>query len=172
MIKKKNGFTLVELLVTISILAVLSSIAIVAYSGITMKARDNQRIKDLQAIKQALELYRSDIHNYPTTDNFVLKIASQLTSCTGVSPCNVLSTYLLPVPKDPKDSDNTRNYYYLALPNSPVCNNTSANTACSNFILCAKREGTDASNDLEDCKSLLSGSCGANTSCDIGISSQ
>ena len=51
----KSGFTLVELLVVISIIAVLSVIGITLFSGAQSKARDSIRRNDLDAIKKALE---------------------------------------------------------------------------------------------------------------------
>lgn len=168
---KINGFTLIELLVVISIIAILSSIAVVSYSGMTAKARDNQRIKDLQAIKQALELYRSDVHNYPVDDEdgFVLNRDTQLTGCTGITgACKIPSVYLQPIPKD---SDATKYYRYSTLTISDEhCDNKKANSACLNFILCAKKEGADTTYDLSACGDFV---CGSNSErCDIGISSQ
>lgn len=163
---KKNGFTLIELLVAISIVAILSAVAVVAYSGITAKTRDGQRIRDLQAIKQALELYKADIHNYPSS----LNTASPLTDCTGKDSCTSTITYLQQIPVD---SNPSKNYVYKATTTSSSdCNNLSASSACLSFILCAKKEGTDTSNDLDGCNALPPSSCGVGINCDIGISSQ
>lgn len=151
----KNGFTLVELLVVISIMAILSSVAVASYSGITAKARDSQRIKDLQAIKQGLELYRSDIHNYPTGANFPL--FTKPASLVGIG-----ITYL----QVPQDKNSTNNYVYQTVPSD--CDNSTAAKTCLNFILCAKKEGTDTSYDLSVCSEYF---CGLQAKCDIGISS-
>lgn len=172
------GFTLIELLVVISVIAVLSAVGIVVFKGVTANARDSARIRDLQAIKQALEFYRSDNRYYPkssgATDEsrlpLLLSNTTSLTDCTGTpgfDTCTFSSTYLQLIPKD---SDTLRNYYYLALPNSPVCDNNSSATACTGFILCAKKEGTNTANDLSACSSL--NSCGSAGNCDIGIASQ
>ncbi len=50
-----QGFTLVELMVVISIIAILSVIGITLYSGIQKNARDTGRKGDIQAISKALE---------------------------------------------------------------------------------------------------------------------
>lgn len=142
--KRKNGFTLVELLVVISILGILSTVALVVYSGVTARARDNQRIKNLQAIKQALELYRSDVHNYPTS----------LTFGVGSNLTNGSSTYLSPIPQDVGSPNRIYNYF--------------APTDGLSFILCAKKESSSAFDPPDGCSSL---SCGA-VNCDMGISSQ
>lgn len=161
---RKNGFTLIELLVTISILATLSTIAIITYSGITGKSRDSVRIKNLQAIKQALELYRGDIRSYPPTSGINLSTSTALTNCTGVSSCTVTNTYLK---QSPVDSDASRSYFYSALPIN--CDNNSLATACTGFILCARKENSDTTYNLSACNSSTCGSAG---NCDIGVSSQ
>lgn len=51
-----EGFTIVELLVVISILAILTTIGIVQYHGINSKARDSARRADLYEIATALEV--------------------------------------------------------------------------------------------------------------------
>ena len=53
MFKKKDGFTLVELIVAIAILAILAGVAIPAYSGYLEKANESKDITTLSAIKTA-----------------------------------------------------------------------------------------------------------------------
>lgn len=65
----KKGFTLVEILVSISIVSILAVIGISVFNAAQKNNRDQARMRDLQAIKQALELYRSDNHIYPDTQN-------------------------------------------------------------------------------------------------------
>ncbi len=52
---KKSGFTLVELLVVISIIAILSVVGITLFSGVQRNARDARRRADIDAIAVALE---------------------------------------------------------------------------------------------------------------------
>jgi prepilin-type N-terminal cleavage/methylation domain-containing protein len=68
MIKKstKKGFSLVELLVVITIIAILSVVAYSAVGGNTIKARDSKRHQDLGIIQQALELYYAEKGVYPS----------------------------------------------------------------------------------------------------------
>lgn len=62
-----SGFTLFELLVSISIIAIMTALASVAYSGAQKKARDARRIQDLKAIQVAAEQYYSQSgYVYPT----------------------------------------------------------------------------------------------------------
>lgn len=64
--KNKNGFTLFELLVSISIIAILTALASVAFSGAQKKARDARRMEDIKAIQVAAEQYYSqNTYLYP-----------------------------------------------------------------------------------------------------------
>ena len=55
MFKKKDGFTLVELIVVIAILAILAGVAIPAYSGYLEKAKDASVITELDALVTACQ---------------------------------------------------------------------------------------------------------------------
>lgn len=57
---KQKGFTIVELLIVIVVIAILAAITIVAYNGIQQRARDTQRKNDLAQIAKALQLYKVD----------------------------------------------------------------------------------------------------------------
>ena len=54
-VKKKAGFTIVELLIVIVIIAILATITIVAYNGIQQQARDAQRTRDIGEIVKAIQ---------------------------------------------------------------------------------------------------------------------
>jgi len=65
---KNKGFTLLELLVVIGIIAVLVSLATVAYSGAQRKSRDSRRQSDMRSVQGALEVYYSEnTYVYPIT---------------------------------------------------------------------------------------------------------
>jgi general secretion pathway protein G len=67
--KKRAGFTLLELLIVIAIIGVLASLVAVSYSSAQRRARDSQRQSDLKAIQNALEQYYADNDgNYPDDD--------------------------------------------------------------------------------------------------------
>lgn len=52
--KSKVGFTIVELLIVIVVIAILAAISIVAYNGIQSRARDTIRSQDMTSIRKAL----------------------------------------------------------------------------------------------------------------------
>ena len=103
---KKNGFTLFELLVSISIIGILTAIASVAYSGAQKKARDARRIEDVKLIQTAAEqFYSQNNYVYPT---------GSTTPWVG-SGQNILDAF----PKDPKTGANY-SYTYTAANNTYV----------------------------------------------------
>lgn len=68
-IKRQPGFTIVELLIVIVVIAILAAISIVAYRGIQERARASQASSALVQSKKKLELYKVDATTYPTTGN-------------------------------------------------------------------------------------------------------
>lgn len=57
--KKLQGFTIVELIVTIVVIGILATITVVAYNGVQAGARDADRMSDLDKIADAIQLYRA-----------------------------------------------------------------------------------------------------------------
>ncbi len=53
--KSRNGFSLVELLVTIVLIAILATISVNVYSNTQQSARDGQRRSEIDSISKALE---------------------------------------------------------------------------------------------------------------------
>jgi len=63
--KLSAGFTLIEILVAMTIVAVLTSLSLVSLQGSRKVARDGKRKADLEQIRSALEIYRSEVKAYP-----------------------------------------------------------------------------------------------------------
>jgi len=66
---RKSGFTLVELLIVIAILAILSALGVSNFQSARIKARDVSRKSDLQTIAKSLETYVNDHRAYPRSDS-------------------------------------------------------------------------------------------------------
>ncbi len=94
----KKGFTLIEILVTISIIGLLTMIGMTNFRVANQKARDGRRQGDLEQVKAALELYRTDEAVYPGT----ITAGNPIQSATG-------TIYMNEVPTDPL---STQDYYY------------------------------------------------------------
>lgn len=57
--KRSYGFTLVELMVVITIIAILSVVGVTVFSGVQKSARDTKRRVDVDAIAKALEVNKT-----------------------------------------------------------------------------------------------------------------
>lgn len=132
----KKGFTLVELLVVISIIGLLSSFAIVSLNDARVKARDAVRKGDMAQIRTALNIYYDDYGYYPTNSTCENNWDEDLddygaTADTNGSGCyNILDgllvsisrPYISKLPVDPKNqtnnsaTDNTYLYRYVTNP--------------------------------------------------------
>jgi len=68
--KQKQAFTLVELIVVITILAILWTIAFISLQWYSKDARDSIRISDVSSMKTSLELFHLDAGKYPLPDEY------------------------------------------------------------------------------------------------------
>ncbi len=66
MLRTRKGFTLIEILTVVAIIAILASIILVGLSSARTSARDARRIADLDQIRTAMELYFNKVGHYPT----------------------------------------------------------------------------------------------------------
>lgn len=92
-----RGFTLIELMVTIAIIAILASVGLVVYSTVQKSGRISKRVQDLAAIRTAIELFKSSTGYYPSvtaSGTFVC-----VDSLSGTS--NLAPTYMPSIPNDP-----------------------------------------------------------------------
>lgn len=94
----KSGFSLIELLIAISVISLLITIGALTYQDIQRKARDAKRQSDLKVIQGALEQFKADAGYYPE----IVVPGGALTYLTR--------TYLNKIPSDPK-SDNPQYIY-------------------------------------------------------------
>ncbi len=106
--KRQSGFTLMEVLVVVAILAILAAIVVPQIMNRPDEARRVAAKADIAAIVQALKLYRLDNGNYPATDQGLLALVQRPTS-NPVPPNWKQGGYLERLPKDPWQGD----YQYL-----------------------------------------------------------
>ena len=117
----RKGFTLIELMVGVAIVAVLATIGFASYGQVQMRSRDHKRKQDLRAISMALDLYYRQNRTYPST----------ATGCAVTGWCfstntttqwipQLTSQYISPMPSDPTSNgatpwtDNSWGYAYWA----------------------------------------------------------
>ena len=81
--KKEKGFTLVELMVVIIILAVLTGIAIPSYLALRNRARIQATRAEMQNIGTAIAIYEADREVYPATTMAALITALEGNDTTG-----------------------------------------------------------------------------------------
>lgn len=137
---KKNAFTLIELLITISIIAALSAIGLTLFRNVQAQARDSLRKSDLQKLATALEIY------YQQNNKYIVNLdGSDMSSCQ-TNPAT--STFYTSAIKDkmsdgivPADPATKLAYCYISLnqgqafrlfaqldscsdPNNPICSST------------------------------------------------
>lgn len=69
--KNRKWFTLIELIVVISILGILWTIAFISLQGFSKNTRDATRISDLDSIKKVLSLYQLKENQFPIPTNWI-----------------------------------------------------------------------------------------------------
>jgi general secretion pathway protein G len=68
--RSEKGFTLVELMIVIIILAVLTGIAVPSYMALRNRARESATESEMKNIATALELFQADNEKYPLDTNY------------------------------------------------------------------------------------------------------
>ena len=69
MVKTKSGFTIVELLIVIVVIAILAAISVVAFNGIQARAQNTSRLTELNAWSKIFALYKGTYGSYPRPDS-------------------------------------------------------------------------------------------------------
>jgi len=97
-IQQIKGFTLIELLVVATIIIILSAIGLVSFQNAGRSARNAKRKADLETVRQALVLYKSDNGLYPN-QSAPASNAKYNAAVTTLVSGNYISS---PSPTDPK----------------------------------------------------------------------
>jgi len=101
----RNAFTLIELIVVISIIGILAAMSIGSYSNIQKSARDAKRKSDLKDIELALQQYYADNKQFPKAGSCNYGANCYVYSTSGSSWIPALvPNYIDAVPVDPKNN--------------------------------------------------------------------
>lgn len=132
MIKRHSmkGFTLIEILIVVAIIAILASVVLVGLGPTQQSGRDARRLSDLHQIANALALYFNKCGGYPGAGDAACGInlpgtasypASAGTSrYGGVASALVTSLGISNLPQDP----TTGHTYYYSVPSASALNTT------------------------------------------------
>jgi general secretion pathway protein G len=97
--QRQSGFTLVEIMVVVVILAVLGALVVPKLIENVDRARVARAQSDIRAVQTALDLYRLDNFKYPTTEQGLQALVKQP---NDPSITNYRAEGYLPaIPKDP-----------------------------------------------------------------------
>ena len=103
--KNKSGFTLIELLVVISIISLLSTLAITALNNARKKSRDAVRKADLAQIRKALDLYLTNRNTFP-----IFETETTITGDDALSQILEDEDTITEVPTDPQHPEFSYTY--------------------------------------------------------------
>jgi prepilin-type N-terminal cleavage/methylation domain-containing protein len=131
-----SGFTLVELLVVVAIIALLSSVVLASLTGARQKGRDAKRVADIKQLQLALELYYDANSSYPS--------ATDLSG--GIL---VTNGYIAVMPVDPTNTGSETYSYYAGIKSDgTAC--TGAGALCAKYVLGALLESSGNSALTDD----------------------
>ena len=101
----KKGFTLVELLIVIIIIAVLAAIAIPKFSNSSTRSKESSLRANLKLVRNAIDLFRADTGAFPAnmaglTTSTTAGLSAAAAACT-IAATDWRGPYLQAIPVDP-----------------------------------------------------------------------
>ena len=101
MIRQSDGFTLIEVLIVVTLIVVLASVGMPTYRNSVQRAREAVLSEDLFRLREAIDQYYADKNRYPSTLQDL-----------------VSDGYLREIPKDPM-TDSADTWQTEAAPADP-----------------------------------------------------
>lgn len=95
-IRKKKGFTLVELMAVLLIVALLAGLAAKSFMGQTEKAKVIATKADLKTLHAAVNMFKLDTGRYPSEDMGLIELVEEPTDVTGWNREGYLETTDIP----------------------------------------------------------------------------
>lgn len=127
---KSKGFTLIELLIVIGIMGVIATISVASFSTAQIKARDSRRKADLDGLKKAIEIARSNNNTDGVPGCNPPSATCYLSAMNDVQNPALVPTYIKKMPLDPTGAFN-----YRYRPNPAGCSGVSGITICTDYSL-------------------------------------
>jgi prepilin-type N-terminal cleavage/methylation domain-containing protein len=114
---ERKGFTLIEILIVVAIIAILASIVLVGLGPSQQAGRDARRLSDLREVQNGLELYYNDCGYYPGAAVAAGAACPAWTETSAWTGTPSLTTSLegntsLGITTVPNDPTAGKNYYY------------------------------------------------------------
>ncbi len=129
--KNKKGFTLIEMLVVVSLIGILAALALVSFGASQKQARDTNRKSDLKQYQTALEMYGNI-----TGGLFPSRTATVTASSSLCSDLNIKLEPDITCSEDPKySSDNTMVYKYIS-------NGSSGTASATSYVIWSRIENS------------------------------
>lgn len=84
--EKQKGFSMLEIMVVIAIIGIMMGVMIPVFMGNDDKARVTAAKQDIMSISQALDLYKLDNRNYPSSDQGIEALTSAPDNASNWKP--------------------------------------------------------------------------------------
>jgi prepilin-type N-terminal cleavage/methylation domain-containing protein len=138
--RKQEGFTIVELLIVIIVIAILATLVLVTFTGTQQSARNTQRQTDIKAVASHLETYNAKNSYYPAladlnNEEFISDELKGLDRESTKDPKGTVYTF--------NNGNATSQQYGYTVTNEDdgECDNAVAGNECTKFTLSYQEEG-------------------------------